>query len=154
MSRSKPDASMAINLIATLEKIEPGAYIQPGAIEGEAGVKRDHAHYSLMVVDLRKLIETLIESQTGRRYVTRMSKDGIRFLSVSESVTYLHGRVDSGFKQAEVAHHKATVCIEPYLDELNENERRQYRDRQHLNARMLLQMKEIELGDIPELGKD
>ena len=140
---------MALSLVTKFaEPVTAGSYIGPELIEEVTGVDREHADYSLTVATLRKFIEAHVEALTGRRYVTRMSKSGIRVLNTSEARVYLHGSFESKLKSAELTHHKASVCVEPYLDELSDQERDLYRQRQHMNARILLHTKEVELSSL------
>ena len=153
MSRSNGDSILAIVKLYGKD-ISTGTFIPPEPIEHVTGIDRNLAKYSLKIMGLRKALEAHLEALTGRKFMTRMSNCGIRVLTTSEAATHSLQAQDNCGTRMDVWHHRGRVCVDPYLDELSESQRKHYKAKQETNSRILLHMKEIELRDIPEADFD
>jgi hypothetical protein len=149
-ARQKPKDCAVLIIEAAGGDLKQGDFIPPETIENTTGIQRDHRDYGLVVMQLRKAIEGIIESKTGRLILTRQSDAGIRFLTTSEAAKHGCNRVESNRLASEYWFHRTGLAVDKYLDELSSQERERYEEKRHFNQRMLLHQKQMEIESLPD----
>ncbi len=120
-----------------------GHYIAPDVLERVTGLTRDHARYSLAVLNCNTLLESLIAGMHGIQVILKQESGGLRVLPPAEAIEYGLRQCDIGQKKQAFWHTKLEVCIP--LDALTDDVRSRYIERRTINARKLLAQQTIDL---------
>lgn len=120
-----------------------GHYIAPNVLEKVVGLVRDHAKYSLSVLNCNTILESLILGMHGMRVILKQESGGLRVLPPDEAVEYGMRQCDIGQQKQAFWHTKLEVCIP--LDALAEDVRARYLERRTINARKILAQQTIDL---------
>jgi len=131
-------------LILLEKEPSPGTFISPEIIEEVTGIDRNHADYSLAVLDLREQLENKIEEKFKIRIMTRMHKKGIRFLSTKETVSHGKTSMEATRKRHRWWYLRTRRFVQPNIGDLSDNEKKHYNDMMDYHNELLLKCEEVE----------